>query len=132
VRRALSLSLILAAAPGCATLVQHPAPTIGAVAGTIGFGTCEMDGLRVGTCGIIGASTAVFLGGVAALVYLITDQPPPQMEGEEVEPSEQPIRRGHHAPIILPPPPEEPTPVPLPVPMPGSGSGTGTGTGTGT
>lgn len=107
--RALALSAILACAPACAQAVQHPVPSLAVVGGAIGFGTCEMDGIGVGTCGIIGASTAVFMGGVAAIVYLLTDQPPPQMEGEEIDPTER-ARPRHHAPIILPPPPDEPAP----------------------
>ena len=135
-RRALAVAALLAvtgAGAGCATAVQHPVPTLGLVGGLIGFGTCEMDQVEIGTCGIIAASTAVFMGGVAGIVYLLTEQPTPQMEGEVVEP---PM---HRRPRMLPPEPESgsasgsspgpepgpsPGPEPGPSPVPGAGSGT--------
>ena len=120
-RQAFALASLLAlvgAGPGCATAVRHPVPTLGLVGGTIGFGTCEMDQVSIGTCGVIAASTAVFMGGVAAIVYLLTDQPTPQMDGEEVE---QPL---HRRPRMLPPEPE-PDAAPVAPPALGSDSGAG-------
>src|SRR5947208_1598969 len=57
----------------CESAAKHPAITIGTVAGTIGFGTCEISVARVGTCGIIGGTAALALGGITALVTLLAN-----------------------------------------------------------
>jgi len=66
----LAVALALAS---CESAVKHPAITAGIVGGAIGFGSCEMDSVAAKTCAVIGGSTALFLGGVAALVTLLLD-----------------------------------------------------------
>ena len=58
---------------GCTFATEHPAVTAGIAGGTIGFGGCYVDGVKSSTCGIVGGSTALFLGGIAALVTLLAD-----------------------------------------------------------
>ncbi|MGE5187321.1 MAG: hypothetical protein ACM31C_34975 [Acidobacteriota bacterium] len=71
------LVLVLALAPalvvGSGSCVKHPAVSAAIAGGVIGFGGCEIDSVKVGTCGIIGASTAVALGGIAWLVTTLFD-----------------------------------------------------------
>jgi hypothetical protein len=62
----------------CESAARHPAVTIGAVAGTIGFGTCEISVEKVGTCGIIGGTAALALGGITALVTLLANTNAPE------------------------------------------------------
>src|SRR5690348_11966418 len=86
---------------GCTLSTQHPAVVAGIAGGTMGFGACEIDGVKSSTCGIVGGSTALFLGGIAALVTLIADTGahdlPPD---DELQPdSEAAVRvRTHTAP----------------------------------
>jgi hypothetical protein len=65
--------LLLVTLCGCTYSSQHPAVAAGIAAGTIGFGACEIDSVKTSTCGIIGGSTGLVLGGIAALVTLIAD-----------------------------------------------------------
>lgn len=62
--------LLLLALAGC---VKHPGITAGVAGGVMGFGACEIDSVKVSTCGIIGASTALALGGIAWLVTTLFD-----------------------------------------------------------
>jgi hypothetical protein len=98
---------------GCGQMVQHPVPTFAGVGLVFGFGTCEMADVGAAKCGVVGASTGLLLGGITALVYLLTDTSPQQMVGDEI-PADQRVGPRHHAPIVLPPEPE---------PEPASGSG---------
>ena len=67
----------------CESAAKHPGITIGAVAGTIGFGTCELSVEKLGTCGIVGGIAAVGLGGITALVTLLANtNAPPEPEGD--------------------------------------------------
>ncbi len=68
-----SLVLMLALATASGSCVKHPAVSAAIAGGVIGFGGCEIDSVKVGTCGIIGASTAVALGGIAWLVTTLFD-----------------------------------------------------------
>ncbi len=67
------LALMLALAVASGSCVKHPAVSAAIAGGVIGFGGCEIDSVKVGTCGIIGASTAVALGGIAWLVTTLFD-----------------------------------------------------------
>jgi hypothetical protein len=58
---------------GCESAAKHPAITVGTVAGTMGFGLCELSVAELGTCGIIGGVAALGLGGITALVTLLAD-----------------------------------------------------------
>jgi hypothetical protein len=62
--------VLLLALAGC---VKHPGITAGVAGGVMGFGACEIDSVKVSTCGIIGATTAVALGGIAWLVTTLFD-----------------------------------------------------------
>ena len=65
--------LALVALPACESAAKHPAITIGAVGGTLGFGLCELSVGDAKTCGIIGGTAALALGGITALVTLLAD-----------------------------------------------------------
>jgi hypothetical protein len=64
-----SIALLLALA-GCA---RHPTITASVAGGTIGFGACFIEVEKASTCSIVGASTALFLGGLVALATYFTD-----------------------------------------------------------
>lgn len=67
----------------CESAAKHPGITIGAVAGTIGFGTCELSVERLGVCGIVGGTAALALGGITALVTLLANtNAPPEPDGD--------------------------------------------------
>ncbi|HEX5060115.1 MAG TPA: hypothetical protein VFV99_12180 [Kofleriaceae bacterium] len=58
---------------GCGFAQKHPGITVGIVAGTIGFGACEISVEKVKTCGAIGAIAGVALGGITGLVTMFAD-----------------------------------------------------------
>ncbi|HUJ57382.1 MAG TPA: hypothetical protein VLX92_02785 [Kofleriaceae bacterium] len=105
--RTLALAAVLALA-GCPASQRHPAITAGVVGGVVGFTGCEFDGVPHGTCAIIGASTAAFLGGITALITYFLDTgdhslvvPP----GEEGQPPPGTVRarpRDVAPPLALP------------------------------
>jgi hypothetical protein len=70
--------LALVTLVSCESAARHPAITIGTVAGTIGFGTCEISVEKLGTCGIIGGTAALALGGITALVTLLANTNAPE------------------------------------------------------
>src|SRR5690242_20791295 len=88
---------------GCAFAQRHAAITAGVVGGVIGYGTCAMDGPKASTCALIGGSTALFLGGVVAIVELVADtsahQLPPD-DGPQILPNGAVLIHSHPA---LPP-----------------------------
>lgn len=55
-------------AMSCESAAKHPGITVGAVAGTMGFGLCALDVSDTGTCAIVGGAAAAALGGITALV----------------------------------------------------------------
>ena len=74
---------VLVGLASCESAAKHPAITIGAVAGTIGFGTCALSVDNLGTCGIVGGSAALVLGGITALVTLLAEtNAPPEPDGD--------------------------------------------------
>ena len=78
---------MLAGLLSCESAAKHPAITIGAVAGTISFGACELSVDKLGTCGIAGGVAALTLGGITALVTLLADtnahdEPPADLDEE--------------------------------------------------
>jgi hypothetical protein len=85
-KRAPALALVFALG-GCAFSQKHPGITIGATAGVIGFGACGLAVEKIGTCGIIGGSAALVLGGITGLVTLLADTNdhslPPFLEEQE-------------------------------------------------
>lgn len=64
---------VLALLVSCEFSQKHPAVPIGIAGGIVGFGGCEMDQVKVSTCGEIGGIVAIGLGGLAALVTLFAD-----------------------------------------------------------
>ena len=62
--------LALAATLSCA---KHPALTVGIGGGSIGLVSCEMQGSKQSTCGIITGIVALGLGGLAWLVTSLAD-----------------------------------------------------------
>jgi hypothetical protein len=90
-RRALVLAVFAA---GCA---NHPSISAAVAGGTIGFGACYVDVNKASTCSVVGASTAVFLGGLTWLAtrllggnddHIIYDDDP-------VDPRDRKIVREH-------------------------------------
>jgi hypothetical protein len=89
VKRALPLLAIVWTFASCGFAQRHPAVTATIVGATVGYGGCAMDNADPATCGIIGGSTAVFLGGIVALVGLFADTNAhviPPDEGDVSEP----------------------------------------------
>jgi hypothetical protein len=81
--------LTLLSLVGCESAAKHPAITIGTVTGTMGFGLCEISVADVGTCAIVGGVSALALGGITALVYLLADpNAPPDEPAQEETPRE--------------------------------------------
>src|SRR5512143_3268155 len=81
------LCLALLGLGNCAFAQKHQAVTIGIVAGTVAWGTCEMNIDSQKTCGIIGGSAALVLGWITALVTLLANtneqqQPDPYLQDE--------------------------------------------------
>ncbi len=63
----LALALVL----GC---TGRKAPiAVSITGGVMGFAACEADSVKVSTCGAIGGSAALFLGGIALIVTLLFD-----------------------------------------------------------
>jgi hypothetical protein len=95
----LSLGLLLGS---CAFAQKHPGVTVGVVAGTIGFGACELSVEKLGTCSAIGGITGLVLGGITGIVTLI---------GETNAPPEEPPLADEEQPFVrrvrtqTPPPP---------------------------
>lgn len=97
---------VLLALCGCTFASKHPSVTVGIASGTIGFGACYIDGVKGSTCGIVGGSTALFLGGIAALVTLIADtgshQLPPDDELQPDDEAAVRVRTHTAPPPVLP------------------------------
>ena len=92
-----TLALLLALC-GCTFTQKHPEVTVGVAGGIVGFGACYVDDVKASTCGIVGGASAVFLGGITALVTLLTDTSAHQLPPDEelTEPPVPTIVR-HHA-----------------------------------
>jgi hypothetical protein len=80
----------------------HPTITATVAGGSIGFGACYIEVEKGGTCGVVGASTALFMGGLVALVMHFTDASahafPPDEELEDYVPPKKIIRATHESP----------------------------------
>ena len=88
-RRPLVALALLVALAGCA---KHPTITAGVTGGTIGFSACYLDVEKAGTCGIVGGSAALFLGGLVAIVTYFTDTSAHELkfdDDEEMRPVER-------------------------------------------
>lgn len=62
--------LAIAATLSCA---KHPALTVGIGGGAVGLASCEIQGSKQSTCGIITGVVALGLGGLAWLVTSLAD-----------------------------------------------------------
>jgi hypothetical protein len=103
---------LLVALCGCTFTQKYPAVTVGIAGGVVGFGACYVDDVKASTCGIVGGATAVFLGGITALITLLTDTSAHQLPPDEElqEPAERPIVRARpDAGVPLDTPPATPT-----------------------
>jgi hypothetical protein len=98
-REPVALALALAA---CA---RHPTISATVTGGSIGFGACYLEVEKGGTCGVIGASTALFMGGLVALVMHFTDASahalPPDDELEDYVPPRKVVRMAPDAGVAL-------------------------------
>jgi hypothetical protein len=95
----------------CAFAQKHPGVTIGIVAGTMGFGTCELAVEKAGTCAIVGGAAGGLIGGITGLVTLLADTNAHDLPSDDVD--ENGISRRRR---VEPPPgpylPPEPNPLP--------------------
>jgi len=147
-RQALVAVAICTQLGGCGFAVKHPAATAAIVGGSLGFGLCELNVGRHGTCAIVGGSAGAFLGIVAAVaMWTMGGNEEEHALYEPLLPGEtDPVQGGATdgspdgtevdaagRPIDPPPPPTRPagpvvpkekqTPIPrLPAPEAGSGS----------
>jgi hypothetical protein len=79
---------------------RHPAITATALGGTIGFGTCMVDSGHLGTCAAIGGGAAVFLGGITALVTLLTNPQEHSLHLDEEPAPPEIIRKPRHPAMV--------------------------------
>jgi len=92
-KSALVAVAICAQLGGCSFAVKHPAATAAIVGGTVGFGMCELNVGRPGTCAVVGGAAGGFLGIVAALAMWT-------MGGDEEEHAlYEPLLPGETAPV---------------------------------
>jgi hypothetical protein len=100
---------------GCATAVNHPALTAGAVGATLGFSTCKLAKDDYAACGLVGAGAGGFLALVAATALWLGGDGHSVMVEEQAKPLPEdgrPIRR-HRKPPVDPDAPPATSPVPL-------------------
>ena len=116
----LAILALVAQLAGCNFAVKHPVATAAIVGGTIGLGTCAMESSRVGTCAVIGASTATFMGLVTAVALWTMggDDSHALVDPDMDNPEDGPADIQHAAVIALPPPVATPEPVVEPAPPP--------------
>lgn len=97
------LLVMLAVLGGCGFAQKHPGVTVGIVAGTIGFGACELSVEKIGTCSAIGGAVGFELGVITGLVTAVADTSEHTLdlflEGEKQER----VRTGTPPPPGLPP-----------------------------
>ena len=97
---------MLFALAGCTFSQKHTPVTVGVAAGVIGFGGCYVDNVKASTCGIVGGSAALFLGGIAALVTLIADtsahELPPQPDLDQDQQGRVRVHTHTALPPVLP------------------------------
>lgn len=78
-------AVLLILLAGCGFAQKHPGVTVGIVAGSIGFGACELSVEKLGTCSIIGGTAGLVLGGITGLVTLLADTSAHELPLEEEE-----------------------------------------------
>jgi len=97
------IAVLAIALAGCA---KHPTITAGVSGGAIGFGACYLEVEKAGTCGVLGGSAALFLGGLVAVVTYFTDTSAHELkfdDEEDLRPVErEPIDAGVDAAPSLP------------------------------
>ncbi|HEY5950581.1 MAG TPA: hypothetical protein VIV40_34050 [Kofleriaceae bacterium] len=109
---------MLIALGGCAFAQKHPGVSIGIVAGTIGFGACELSVEKIGTCSAIGGAAGLVLGGITGLVTMFADTNEHELNLGDDEEDSYRVRNGTPPPPGLPidagiePGPANPLPAP--------------------
>lgn len=86
---------------GCGFAQKHPGVTIGIVAGTLGFGACELSVEKIGTCSAIGGAVGLALGGITGLVTAVADTSAHALDLEDEE--QERVPTGTPPPPGLPP-----------------------------
>ncbi|MDX2091134.1 MAG: hypothetical protein SFX73_24955 [Kofleriaceae bacterium] len=115
--RATALALLVAFS-GCEFAVKHPPATAAIVAGTIGFGTCEIATDEHGTCALISLGTAAALGLITWAAIAIGGpgdtvlQSADPAEAQRPVPQDPTLDQPSPAPAPTEPAPTEPAPVP--------------------
>lgn len=103
--------LALAATLSCA---KHPALTVGIGGGAIGLVSCEMQGSKQSTCGIITGIVALGLGGLAWLVTSLADTNAHELPPDDEMLPDGAVRVHTHTelpPVVLDAAPAAPAPV---------------------
>jgi len=86
---------------GCGFAQKHPGITAGIVAGTLGFGFCEMSVEKAKECSEVGAVAGLALGGITGLVTLFADT------------SAHELKEDDEGDVIVAPPNDEPPGLPV-------------------
>ena len=104
-----ALFAMLLAVGGCAFAQKHPGVTVGIVAGTMGFGLCEIATEKAAECAAVGGIAGAGLGLITGLVTMFADTSAHELtedEGTDVivappndEPPGLPIDAGVVAPV---------------------------------
>lgn len=95
-------AVVLIMLAGCGFAQKHPGVTVGVVAGTIGFGACELSVEKIGTCSAIGGAAGLVLGGITGLVTLLADTSAHELSLEEEPPEYTRVRTRTAPPPGLP------------------------------
>lgn len=104
---------------GCGFAQKHPGITVGVVAGTIGFGACELSVEKLGTCSAVGGIAGLALGGITGLITLLADTSAHELPPFEEEQDEVFVRM----PSGTPPPPGLPPDAGVPTVAVDAGAG---------
>ena len=86
---------------GCGFAQKHPGITAGVVAGTLGFGFCEMSVEKAKECAEVGLVAGAALGGITGLVTLFADTSAHELKNDD------------EGDIIVAPPNDEPPGLPV-------------------
>jgi len=95
-------AVLLIMLAGCGFAQKHPGVTVGLVAGTMGFGACELSVEKIGTCSAIGGAAGLVLGGITGLVTLLADTSAHELDLEEETPEYTRVRTRTAPPPGLP------------------------------
>jgi hypothetical protein len=102
-KHAALVALVAIGLGSCAAAQKHPGITVGLVAGTIGFGACEIAVEKLGTCSAIGGVAGLVLGGITGLAMLFAREEDHSLPPFTEEEDEGVVRTRTEPPPGLPP-----------------------------